>query len=601
MVKEKPHVVSSGSTTLLELGTERLERLCEALEFSTRRSEIVGLFGRLAESWGGHPVGAPMAWNSHVVDDGTPFEFSAAYGDAVELRLLVEPLGKVPSLESNAKAAHDLLVELSSEYDISLERFEKVRDLFLPSRPRGPFSLWVAAGFRGTRPPDFKLYLCPGARGARWAPAVLEEALVRLGFDRAWGLVGRHMCARGPEVDEFTYFSLDLGRTPEARVKVYARHQAATPADFEIIASGCPSHRPGELQRFLTAAAPQCAHFDNRPPSTCYAFVEGKDDTPIAVTTHFPINGYAAHDEEAAEAVLACHELFGISPTAYRRTLEAIATRPLDRDVGLQSYVSFRRHADRPRLTVYLPCEAFRPGQVAPSGAATKPSGVCEIVDRYEHDGDITAHPFVRRLSREPFDRGRVWLLLANLFLNEEGRARWLAQLAARVGSDSVRSAIVSVLNDELGRGTFEHAPIRSFSQLMKRIESWRPAAQPDWQLAPGRRLDARLHAIGRQPDVHVTIGALLAGEVFRRQVAAFLEEQVGRDETPRETALPWRRSSDAAPDAVQALANVVPAESLSALWEGATQRRRVEWAFFDELYDACYRNAPRENSRKFA
>ncbi len=593
----KPQLRRSEST-LLELGLERLAPLCHALGFSGRQEEIADLFVRLSKSWGGLPCGVPLGWASQVVDDGTPFEFSAAYGDGAELRLLVEPFGVSPSLKTNTAAALALLDELARDFDISLERFEKVRDLFLPSEPRGPFAIWIAAIFQGTRPPDFKLYLCPSARGARLAPAVLEEALVRLGFGGAWGRIGRHMCARGPEVDEFTYFSLDLAKTKEARVKVYARHQQSTPDDIEVIAGACPTHRPGELKMFFEAAAPRRTFFDNRAPSTCYAFVEGNGDAPVAVTTHFPINGYAAHDGEIAEAVLACHELFGISTAAYSRTLEAIASRPLDSDVGLQSYVSFRRQKDRPRLTVYLPCEAFRPGAVAPSGATTKPSGVVEIVERYEHDGDITAHPFIRRLAREPFDRGSVWLLLANLYLTEEGRGRWLAQLAARVGSDALRSTIVAVLNEELGRGTFQRAPIRSFTDLMNRIESWRPSRVHDWQLAPGRRLDGSLSALGRKPDPHVGIGALLAGEVFRRQVAKVLEEQVQRDEQPRETALPWRRSNDTVPDVVQALASNAPADSLTAIWDGATQRRRAEWTFFDELYDACYGGASAEMAR---
>jgi hypothetical protein len=96
-----------------------------------------------------------------------------------------------------------------------------------------------------------------------------------------------------------------------------------------------------------------------------------------------------------------------------------------------------------------------------------------------------------------------------------------------------------------------------------------------------------------------VGIGALLAGEVFRRQVATVLEEQVLRDEQPRETTLPWRRSSDSVPDVVQALANTAPTDALTAIWDGATQRRRAEWTFFDELYDACYGAASAEWSRR--
>ncbi len=575
--------------TLVEFGLNRLSALGKALGFAARERELAQLFRRLGETWADQPLGQGMGWESHVVDDGTPFEFSVAYGgDGAELRIMVEPFGAAPSLESNAQAAIELLRDLSKDYDITLDRFEKVRDLFLPEKPRGPFSIWVAACFEGTRPPDFKIYLCPEARGARHAAAVLEEALVRLGFSGAWGVAGKHLGARGPELDQFKYFSLDLGKTPEARVKVYARHQASTPEDLEAAASASPTHRPGEVKRFLKAVAPGLQKFRGRAPFTCYSFVEGRGDSPSAVTTHFPINGYARNDLEVSESALATLEHLGISAGGYLRTLDVIATRPLEDGVGLQSYLSFRRHKDKPRLTVYLPCEAFRPGTIAASGAAPAPSGVMEIVDRYEQDGDMTTHPFIRRLSREAFSRSNIWLLLANLEIAEAGAARRVAQIAARVQSDALRSPVVALLNEQLGDGQFERARVRGFGELMAHLESWRPAHVDDWSLLPGRRLDARLAEVCGAQDTYVGAGALLAGEVFRKQLGVFLDEQIARDEVPRDTALPWRRVGSR-PQPAESLASSAPEEALEALWQGASARRQAEWTFFDHMYAVCY------------
>jgi len=578
--------------TLGQLGAERLASLCDALGFQSRKAEIARLFEHLSTGWGERLVGSRVAWESAVVDDGTPFEFSAAYGSAPELRILSEPWGPEPSLVSNAEATCALLETLAREYSIDLQRFERVRDLFLPQDPKGPFSIWIATIFKGDAPPDFKLYLCPQARGDRWSSALLEEALVRLGFGGAWGLVGPHMGARGPELDVFNYFSLDLAPSPEARVKIYARHHDSRPEDFEHIASACEQHQPGDLLKFFEAAAPGRTLFDNRPPSTCYAFVEGRGDSPLSITTHFPINGYARDDGEVAESVVRCHRAFGLDEAPYRSTLAALSTRELEEGIGFQSYVSFRRQGHKPRLTVYLPCEAFRPGTVAGTGATLKPSNVYEIVRRYEDDGDITTHPFIRRLSREPFNRKNTWILLANLFTSEGNRPRRLAQLAARVETNALRSAIAAVLSEELGHGQFERAPLRGFCALMMELESWRPSllssSEEQALLAPGRQLEARLEELGAAADPHVGTGALLAGEVFRRQLADFLKLQVSRDESPRATELPWQSNTKRF-DPTTALSSSVPEAAFEPLWLGAMERRRAEWAFLDALYGVCF------------
>src|ERR1019366_7599466 len=110
------------------------------------------------------------------------------------------------------------------------------------------------------------------------APALIEEALVRLGFPTAWAYVAQILSRRGPDLDELMYFSLDVSHSSESRLKVY------------------PRHRPGDVARFLEIVAPDVTDvFRGRAPFNCYAFAGGSN-RPMAVTTHFPINGDAAHD-----------------------------------------------------------------------------------------------------------------------------------------------------------------------------------------------------------------------------------------------------------------------------------------------------------------
>ncbi len=575
--------------TLASFGRSRLTPLCRALDFHSREEEILGLFDRLVEPWGAQPVDRPLDWHSHVVDDGTPFEFSVAFGAQPELRIMVEPIASRPSLRRNADAAVELLHSLSEDYDVALERFNLIRDLFVTDFPSGAFSIWVAACIRGNAAPDFKLYLCPEARGPRIAPVTIEEAMVRLGFPSAWGILGSTLGRRGPDLDEFKYFSLDLQKSDESRVKVYARHQRSTPEDLEVAASACPAHRPGEVRRFLQTVAPDCRYYDNRAPFTCYAFVESEGSTPAAVTTHFPINGYVQNDAEASERIRASLDRLALPTEAYDRLLTALTVRPLDRDVGLQSYASFRRHKEQPRLTVYLPTEAYLPGTVAPSGVSAPPSGILQVVPRYEPSDHLVYHPFIRRFEREPFHRENMWTLLANLQVSEEYRARRLRMVLSKTENEVTRRHIARLFAEELGGGTSRVARHRAYQDLMTKVTSWRPKKVSGWHLAPGRALDSRLIDLASADCPLEALGALVAEEVFRRQMSCFLREQLMSYSALDPSLHGWLTQIDDHFDPAEALAAAVTPTSVNALWRGSEGRAQAEWSFLNDLYGICY------------
>lgn len=137
---------SLGIPTFFELGAKRLTSLCAATGLSAHSADILDLFRDLIDPWGFEPAAQPPPWKSLVVDDHTPFEFSLAIDDAAELRILAEPLGKEPSLASNTKAAIELLQRIGRKYGIDLNRFDQIRDLYLPAEldPNAAFSLWIA-------------------------------------------------------------------------------------------------------------------------------------------------------------------------------------------------------------------------------------------------------------------------------------------------------------------------------------------------------------------------------------------------------------------------------------------------------------------------
>jgi hypothetical protein len=277
-----------------------------------------------------------------------------------------EPLGAVPSYRANNEAALVLLKSLARDFDIDLSRFEKVRDLFLPSESSGAFGVWAAVGFAAERPPEFKIYFDPEAQGRELAPKLIQEALGRLGFPEAWNIIAKTLVRRGTDIDELKYISLDLSPSPKSRLKIYARHQHCTVSDLESAASASRWYQEGDVTQFMKTVGPDVGNvFQGRAPLTCYSFTQGRGDGPSSATTHFPINGYAAHDGQIAERVVQCLQSLKLPTGPYTRAMKAFANRPLESGIGLQAYVSFKRDHGKPRLTVYLPTEVYQPGTVA--------------------------------------------------------------------------------------------------------------------------------------------------------------------------------------------------------------------------------------------
>lgn len=349
-------------TSLVSVARSRIETLCRALPGGPTLSEVEPVVEAMMQGWGERSISAPP-FPSHIGDDHSPFEFSLAFaaGSAPELRLLVEAQaeGVGQTLEATRAAGLRLNDYLAERYQLSLERFDRVRDLFLPERAEGAFSIWHAVCMWKGRAPEFKLYLNPQSQGEKEGRVVVRLALERLGLGScADDLFGRGGF-RGPDLDEIRYFSLDLSRTGRSRVKVYYRHHEATAADLERAFSFVASHRPGDVSGFLGRMAPGVRRFSAKPVGSCFGYVEGSE-RPVAATLHLPIAHYAESDRVTAERVAA--ELQGTDAgSAYVEMMSRFAGRPLAEGAGLQSYTSFRREAGGLRTTIYVSPEVYEP------------------------------------------------------------------------------------------------------------------------------------------------------------------------------------------------------------------------------------------------
>jgi DMATS type aromatic prenyltransferase len=311
---------------------------------------------------GARSVSEAPVWPSNVADDTTPIEFSVAldHERPPTLRILAETFASHPSAVANLRAARQLLDVWADRFEISLDRFRRVQDLFLPADPQGIFSLWYSLVFRPGDAPDFKIYFNPDVRGRECSAELVADGLRRLGLDGAYQTTLSHGVRPGQlgEGDRFAFFALDLNNGPRSRVKVYLSHEAAEERDMVRAAGAVDGISADQITEFCKLIGGDTGPFTGLPLVSSYTFVEGDSDRPSGYSLYIPIRGYVGDDEEARDRVLAMAVRYGFDASVIDRAIEAVARRPLADGVGLIAHASLRLGPDRPGVTVYLSSEA---------------------------------------------------------------------------------------------------------------------------------------------------------------------------------------------------------------------------------------------------
>jgi DMATS type aromatic prenyltransferase len=490
-------------------------------------------------------------WRSEIADDNTPIELSVTFADGPpQVRVLFEPQGAEPHLSSLRDAAVALHHSLAERFDLDLSRFELVRDLFLPERLEGAFALWSSVVFSRGKPPSFKAYFNPQAAGREHAPALVEEALCRLGLRRAWPAIAAYGTCRGPRLDELKYFALDLSRDAHARVKVYVHHHMASAAELEHVCLSSGEMRRGQALAFARAMRGGDEPMRVRCPFTCHAFVGERDERAAAVTVYVPVAAYARDDDAVRARVSDYLASEGLDAEVYDTIVRGYADRPLSAGIGLQSWVALRRYQGSTRITLYLSTEAtrvFPPGSVpAPTPdrfTFEDPTAVLRAVDVQS----LADHPFVRRMRRER-SSSALRALVANL---HEGSPRhfagWLPMSTARAED-----------------------------------------------VAIGRRLKEKLAKRYMAEDPAESRAALLAGEVAAHQLvseigAALHALEVVLDDAVRESlrihdALEGSRAEESS-----TAAKMLSTRDTESITRGALGAHHAFWVALDELYALCF------------
>ena len=337
----------------------QLRRLCAVVglqEVEAPTKVLNALLGASAE----RSLQKSPLWPSDIADDATPVEFSIAFdwhGPPV-LRVLGETIANRPNARANADACLRVLASLAEQYTLSLDRFRRVQDLFLPRDPQGKFAIWYSVIFRHHGAPEFKVYLNPDARGRHEAPVIIAEALRRLGLDEAYHVITEHALQRR-RLDQLSFFALDLHAQPQSRVKLYVAHHDAGPTVAQRASGAVPGVDPTEVAEFYSLIGGDTRCFPNRPIISSFAFTTANPAVPNNYSLYLPIRTVVADDEIARQRAAQLMARYSLDSLLFDRALAAVSTRAPRDGVGLIAHVSLRLGAARPGLTVYLSSEAY--------------------------------------------------------------------------------------------------------------------------------------------------------------------------------------------------------------------------------------------------
>ncbi|KAI1176594.1 pyridoxal phosphate-dependent transferase [Nemania sp. FL0916] len=369
-------VVQRVAGSYLDEATRQIVHLSGAVGLDdARRDQLASMFELTMDDWGKAPVPEAIdtsKWVSHVSNDHSPFEYSVAIdqktGEA-ELRFLIEAQPSKDGEEGDValqlqEKALQLTAKIANKYSksVSLDRFNAIRDLFMPEKPEGQFSAWHSC-VAGKHGPEFKVYFNPCvAPGRDSALEATRTAFARLGMADHWRVVDETLTPS----ESVVYFSLDLAAdSDEARVKVYVSHGAATAktiaAKHAIV---CPHSDAYEIQRFFeTLGGGSRGPFEGKPLLSCFAFKSSAPGRPEG-TVHFPIDAYAADDAEASRRVeryFAAVDAAPLTRQRYRSVIAAVQRRPLDCKPSIHSWVSLKQKAGGKQVNTFYLSPALFP------------------------------------------------------------------------------------------------------------------------------------------------------------------------------------------------------------------------------------------------
>lgn len=349
--------------TYLQIGANKLRALCDVMGFEEKTQEAFELFRYMFSPWGETPIDPIPRKGARLSTDSTPFDFSLAFcGQRSELRVAVEPQGADGTLESQQKAGYDQLERIARDFNLSLDRIREIEALFLPENPKGWFAIMLTASLGPNRigEPDFQVYFDCQAQGKEKSPLIVEEALRRLGFGRAWSAIAEVIAQCGSDKVALRVFSLDLTKDKTARVKLYLRYNDTTAQNIETCLSIASKYVPGDATELCEAIVGHQGPFNDYTIGNHYAFVEGDEERPSGATFFVEPVLYLPNDRVICDRICAYLAKNNMPYSLYEDCQKAMTNRPLEESVGIQNCVSLKREKGERRVTIYFAPQGYK-------------------------------------------------------------------------------------------------------------------------------------------------------------------------------------------------------------------------------------------------
>lgn len=468
---------------------------------------------------------------------------------------------------------------LQQKHGVALDRFRLLEDLFLPEDVSSGV-VQFSVTFASSAQPEVRAYFNPQVRGGSSSYALVEQALLRLGFPLAWQYVAKSAAKRGPRLDEVTTLAVDLSPRAGSSVRVYVRHHAASWDLLNDVARD-PWGESSPLPKPLLEAASEA-------PTTCLEFQQGADSVPSFVSQRVLASIHTPN--ESAQAWFLEH---GLSDFAWSSEAGP-ASEGMRLALGRKIVGGRGQEAE---LSVHISASPETASESDTAGAGRFQFANAEEIIRSVSAYKLSDHPFVQRVSREPENGGYIWQLIRNTY---EGTSihfvRWLATVTARVEDDAMRCLLARQLDQELGEGDITRAHSVLMGDFMRAIEPMRPKDFEEAQLDSGRRLGKRLNDHYMSDDPYEGAAALMAGEICAEQIIRAVARLLRAAPRPFDPSmLLWLTEHDELEgghaDESLVLARMVPEkpEAVASVQRGALGLQNALWESLDELYEMCF------------
>jgi hypothetical protein len=331
-----------------------IDRLIPAFDLETSRETIERAYAITCGQSLAYPL-SDVRCVSRINDDGTPFQFSVAFGAFEPALQFLSEAGATTGADRDRisrECIRELADLLQCRTDLDecmplIDRLAPADAVDLATDPGGAF--WIGIAWRRQRAPKLKVYVNAswGSEESQWSRLSALTAF----FDAAARWAEIQPTVAGTMRPLGAAITLDADGAPEGRIYLRAYGQRVSYYEGLARAHAEPAF-VGALEAYARAILAD--GYDYPTLSAVCSFGLGPD---AGRDFKFELCGHCAFSSDA-EARSRCEDWMqrlGVDGGAYRRLLAAVSTRPLSADrVNLHGFTGLGWKRGNPYCTVYV-------------------------------------------------------------------------------------------------------------------------------------------------------------------------------------------------------------------------------------------------------